>query len=76
MVNQRVQATLYMTSDGARGGLLNLAVWMDDEQGGGPGFVPPESSWRGWDGAGLSADERQYVAAALYVLALRVADHG
>lgn len=78
VVNQRVLAALYLTAEGERQGRLGLAVWMDgnrsasiDEM-----HAMPDTSWRGWDGEGLSADERRYLASALYVMAYRVATAG
>ena len=71
VVNQRLMATVYVTATGQREGSINVAVYMDDVH---EGTVPFEAGWRGWDGEGLSDDEKRYVSAALLASATRLAE--
>lgn len=69
VVNQRMHLGVYQTADGDRSGQVHMAVYLDGDRSPGIPFTVSGDGWRGWDGAGLSADERRYVAATLYALA-------
>lgn len=73
VVNQRVMVVVYATAEGERAGTLNATVWIDRDRSGATPFEMGPEAWRGWNGGGLSADERAYVGACLYSAAVLVA---
>ena len=76
VVNQRVYAVVAVSRDAeiSRLGVYGLFVWMDhgSDKAGDPLWQPDPTDYRGQDGAGLSPDERRYIAASLHACAVRM----
>jgi hypothetical protein len=75
VVNQRLFIGIYVTATGNREGSINAHVYADRSTDGDIPFEPVLEGARGWDGAGLSAEERRYVSAALLTTAARFASY-
>ncbi len=77
VVNQRVYAVVAVSNDNARSGQWGLFVWMDKEGPDEALWTPDPATFRGQNGAGLTPEERRYVASHLHGAAaalLRTAD--
>ena len=77
VVNQRVVATVWMSSRPDRKARWGVGVWMDGAQADDArAFTIGNEGWRGMDGVGLTASEARYVAACLTAAADRVLNAG
>lgn len=72
VVNQRAHVGIYATADGNRGGGLAIGVYLDQSRDDQLPFLIASESFRGWDGDGLTEDERRYIGGLLYQAALLV----
>lgn len=74
VVNQRVYIGVYATAEGERKGSMGLTVHIDRDRAEDIPFVPSNGSFKGWNGSGLTNDERRYAIALLYNAAMALID--
>ena len=73
VVNQRVVATVWISSRLDRTAKWGVGVWMDQEQADDQRpFTISATGWRGMDGVGLTPAEATYVAGCLRQAAERL----
>ena len=73
VVNQRVTATVWVSSRPDRTARWGVGVWLDKEQADDDkAFTMSGAAWRGMDGVGLTPSEARYVASCLYQAAMRL----